>query len=175
MPIANRGLIVLAIVLLVASMGAHLAAAPIDRALKEADGRRQAAENGVRDIKAKSEGPAEYVRSAYEEAASRNNAWLETTCQAVQTGPASALDMTASADAAATALIQWVAARNRALGLAELSTAVGDSLKKQIVQDLGEITRSTWRSARSANEAKRAKTAAGLKERLQWRMWDEIK
>ena len=81
-----------------------LIAANVDKALTGADGRRKAAENGLREIKTKSKEQAEQVRPLYAEAASRNNAWLDVVCQAIQQGAATAPDVSASVEPAASAL-----------------------------------------------------------------------
>ena len=43
-----------------------------------------------------------------------------------------------------------------------------------MVADLTEIANETWKSNRGANEQKRLKGATALKERLQWRSWEEV-
>ncbi len=116
---------IVAALLVLAGTSALLIAANVDKALTDADGRRKAAENGLREIKAKSREQAEQVRPLYAEAASRNNAWLDVVCQSIQ-------------------------------------------------QDLTEIASETWKANREANEQKRMKTATALKERLQWRSWEEV-
>jgi len=152
-----------------------LTAADVDQALREADGRRKAAETGVRDIKAKSQEQAGQARALYAEAASRNNAWLEAVCQAIQQGSSSAPNVSAMVEPAATALVQWVSARNRALGLPELTSPIGDTVKKRVIADLTDISNETWSRNRNAAEQKRTQAATSLKERLQWRSWEEVK
>ena len=152
-----------------------LTAADVDQALKEADGRRKAAETGVRDIKAKSQEQAGQARALYAEAASRNNAWLATVCQAIQQGSSGAPNVSAMVEPAATALVQWVSARNRALGLPELTSPIGDTVKKRVIADLTDISNETWSRNRNAAEQRRTQAATALKERLQWRSWEEVK
>jgi hypothetical protein len=125
-------------------------------------------------MKTKSREQAERVRPLYSEAAARNNAWLDVVCQAIQHGASTASDVSASVEPAASALVQWVSARNRALGVSELAPPIGDALKKRVIADLTAIAGETWKATRGANEQKRTKAATSLKERLQWRSWDEV-
>src|SRR4029450_8478501 len=60
-----------------------LIAAPLDKSLSDTHGRRKAAENGLRQIKAKSQEQADGVRALYTAAASNNNAWVDAVCQAI--------------------------------------------------------------------------------------------
>jgi hypothetical protein len=151
--------------LVIVSGGMFVAASNVDKALGEADGRRKAAENGLREIKTKSKEQAEQVRPLYAEAASRNNAWLGTVCQAIQQGKGP--DVAAIIESAASALVQWVSARNRALGVAELTPPIAEAVKKRVVADLTEISAETWKDNRGASDQKRLKNAAALKDRLQ--------
>ena len=68
---AIRQAVTLAMILVAISA---LNAAPLDKSLSETDGRRKAAENGLRQIKMKSQQEAEQVRGPYVTAASNNNA-----------------------------------------------------------------------------------------------------
>ena len=173
---ATRSRRTLMIAVFVLGSGAlTLTAADVDQALREADGRRKAAESGVRDIKAKSQDPAGQVRALYAEAASRNNAWLDSVCQAIQQDSSSPPDVSAMVEPAATALVQWVSGRNRTLGLPELTSPIADTVKKKVIADLSDISNETWRSNRNAAEQKRTQAATALKERLQWRSWEEVK
>ncbi len=160
--------------LVTAGSGVLLTAASVDKALTEGAGRRKAAENGLREIKAKSKEQSEQVRELYAEAASRNNRWLELICQAIQQGASAAPDVSASVEPAASALVRWVSARNRALGVPELTPPIGDAVKKRVIADLTEIASETWKANRGANEQKRMKAGTALKERLQWRSWEEV-
>jgi hypothetical protein len=49
-------------------------AADLDTAIKNTEGRRRAAENGLKEIKTKSAQPSEQIRAAYIEAAAKQNA-----------------------------------------------------------------------------------------------------
>jgi hypothetical protein len=151
-----------------------LVAANLSQALTEADGRRKAAENGVREIKARAKDQVDQVRPLYAEAASRNNAWLGTVSQVIEQASPTAPDVSVSVDPAASALLQWVSARNRALGAKELTPSIADGLKKRIVQELSEIATGTWKDNRGASEQSRKKAAAALTERLEWRTWEDI-
>ena len=71
-------------VLLFTALASH--AADLNKAVSDAEGRKRAAENGLKEIKIKSTQPSEQIRAAYNEAATRQNAWLETVCQAVEQG-----------------------------------------------------------------------------------------
>ena len=148
--------------------------ADVEKALKDADGRRRGAESGLRDIKAKSMEQAEQVRTPYSEAASKNNVWLDAVRQTLQQLGSSAPDVASAAEQAATALVEWVSARNRALGEPEMTAIVADSVKKRIVAGLTDIANETWKDNRAANDQKRTKAATALKDRLQWRTWQEV-
>jgi hypothetical protein len=149
-------------------------AADADKVFANAEGRKRAAENGLKEIKTKSPQHSEQVRTAYTDAAMQQNAWLDALCQAVEQGTAAAPDLSSVAAAAASSLVDWVNVRNRALGLPELTGALGDNTRKSVAQDLLDITRTTWRSNRSADAKKRSSTANSLKERLGWRTFEEI-
>lgn len=157
-----------------AGSSVRVIAASLDRALTEADGRRKAAENGLRDIKAKSKAQAEQVRPLYAEAAARNNAWLDVVCQSVRERDSTGPDVSSHVEPAASALVQWVSARNRVLGVAELTPPVADAVKKRVIADLTEIASATWKSHRGGDEQKRTQAVTTLKERLQWRPWEEV-
>lgn len=130
------------------------------------------AESGLRQIKAKSGDQAEQLRPLYAEAASRNNAWLDTVCQAIQQGMSTAPEVSAAVDPAASALVAWVSARNRALGVADLTGPIAGAVKKNVIEDLSELATATWKSNRGGSEQKRMKAAQALKDRL--RSWEEI-
>ena len=147
-----------------------------DKALADTDARRKTAENSVRQIKAKSPADAATVMPAYSAAASKNNAWLDVVCQAIQTGAAALPDVKPAADDAAGALVDWVIARNHALAVtASLDGAAGAGVKTGVSQDLQLIAASTWKTARAGDETRRTKAAADLKQRLQWKAWDDIR
>jgi hypothetical protein len=148
-------------------------AADLNKTLADTEGRRRAAENGLKQIKAKGQ-PPDQIRSAYVEAASRQNAWLDSVCQAIEQGAANAPDVSSSAQSAATSLVEWVNVRNRALGVPELSGAIADSTKKSVAEDLIDIAAGTWKNNRSSDAKKRSSAAASLKERLRWKTFEEI-
>ena len=168
---AIRQAVTLAMILV--SMSA-LDAAPLDKSLSETDGRRKAAENGLRQIRMKSQQEAEQVRGLYAAAASNNNAWLDMVCQAIEQGAPAAPDVSGVAGSAASSLVEWVSARNRALGLPELTGPVGESVKNAVVQDLTDIASGTWRDSRGDSADKRKKAAATLRERLRWKAFEEV-
>lgn len=169
---AIRQAVTLAMILVCISA---LQAAPLDKSLSETDGRKKAAENGLRQIKMKSQQEAEQVRGLYTAAASNNNVWMDMICQAIEQGAPAAPDVSSAAASAASSLVEWVSARNRALGLPELTGPVGESVKKAVVQDLTDIASSTWRDSRGDNADRRRKAAATLGERLRWKPFEEIK
>ena len=144
-------------------------AADVNKALSEAEGRKRAAENGLKEIKSKSSPPSEQIQTAYMDAATKQNAWLDAVCEAVEQGTASAPDVSSSAEAAATTLVQWVSVRNQALGLPDLTGAVADSVKQSVARDLVDIAGTTWKNSRGADAKKRTSVVASLKERLRWK------
>lgn len=168
-----RGTLAVTLVVVVSAAGVAIAA-DVDKALINADGRRKAAENGLREIKAKSRDQAEAVRVLYTEAASRNNAWLDIVCQAIHQGASTAPDVSAVVDPAASALVAWVSARNRALGIAELTGPLAGAAKKRIIEDLTTIASAAWKINRGGTEQKRRTSADALKDRLRWRGWEEV-
>ena len=149
-------------------------AANLETSLSQTEGRRQVAEKGVRDIKKKSAEEAQQERERYSDAATRNNAWLDVVCQAIEQGSATAPDVATSVEAAAVALIEWVKVQNRALAIPEMNEAATVSVKRMVVRDLTEIAKAEWNSKRRGDEARRRKAAATLKERLRWKSWEEI-
>lgn len=70
--------------------------------------------------------------------------------------------------------VAWVSARNHALGDPELAPAIAEAVQKSVVQDLIEIANGSWKGNRGDTEETRTKAAIKLKERLQWRGWEEI-
>ncbi len=156
-----------------ASVLAH--AAGTNKAGAGTEGRRRAAENGLRSIKTKSSEQGEQVKALYEAAASANNAWLDAVSQAIQQGAATAPDVTAAVQTAATSLMEWVAVRNRTLGVPEITGVPTDAAKKSIVQDLTEISSAAWSTHHAADEKKRTTAASALKERFRWKSWEEVR
>lgn len=148
-------------------------AADINKAISEAESRKRAAENGLKEIKAKAQ-PSEQIRTAYTEAATGQNAWLDLVCQAIEQGATAAPDVAASAQSAATSLVEWVNVRNKALGLPELTGVTADSVKKSVAQELMDIASGTWKSNRSADPKKRSGAATSLKERLRWKAFEQL-
>jgi hypothetical protein len=71
-----------ALVLTVATTLVH--AANFDQSLRDSEGRRRAAENGLRQIKTKSVQQADQLRTIYTDAATQHNAWLEIVTEAVR-------------------------------------------------------------------------------------------
>ena len=151
-----------------------LQAAPLNKALTDADGRRKAAENGLRQIKAKSSEEAQRVRDLYTDAMSRNNVWVDIVCQAIEQGTTSAPDVSAAAAPAATSLIAWVGGRNRVLGLPELTGETAESVRKLVVQNISDIADAAWRDNRSRDGEKRRKAAGALRDRLQWSTFEAV-
>jgi hypothetical protein len=95
-------------------------------------------------------------------------------CQAIEQGAATAPDVSSVAGSAASSLVEWVSARNKALDIPELTGPVAESVKKSVVQDLTDITLSTWRDNRGGNADKRKKAATMLRERLRWKAFEEV-
>lgn len=149
-------------------------AANITKAIADAEGRKRAAENGMKEIKTKSPDASQQAQAAYEDAARSQNAWLDAICGALTEGTTTMPDVSSSAQSAATSLVQWVNIRNRALGVAELTEPIADSVKKSVAADLVDIAVQTWKSNAVANPKKRATAAESLNQRLRWRPVDEI-
>ena len=149
---------VLAVIVAAATL-AH--AADIKNAVAEAEGRKRAAENGAREIRAKSIPDAEQVKALYTAAASANNAWVE----ALSGGNVAAAE--AAASPAASALVKWVAARNRVLGVAALTDTVAASAETRTRQNLLDIAKGTAAS-------KKRSEAQDIAVLLRWKTWDEL-
>ena len=162
---------IMALVLFVSGVAAP--AANIDKAIADAQSRRRAAENGLREIKSKVPDQAEDARRAYAMAADGQNAWLEHVCQAVESGTAVA-DVTSTAQTAASTLVAWVAVRNRALGAPVMTNELAEGVKKSMVHDLVEIANATTKSARGSDPQKRLKMAASLRDQLQWKSAEDV-
>jgi hypothetical protein len=62
-------------------------AADLGKTIASTEGRKRAAENGLKEIKSKSPQPSEQIRTAYVEAANKQNAWLDVVCQAWSRDP----------------------------------------------------------------------------------------
>jgi hypothetical protein len=152
-----------------------VADARLDSAVAQSEGRRKAAENGLRGIKAKSAAEAEQVHNRYAEAASTHNAWLDAVCQAIQQGAGAAPDVSGAATAAASALVEWVKVRNKPLGVAELNEVASEVVRKTVVADLTTIADGASKAHRSKDEQKRARAVADLQTRLQWKAFEDVK
>lgn len=96
-------------------------------------------------------------------------------CQAVEQGGTAAPDVSATAQSAAASLVEWVKVRNRALGEPEMSAPVTESIRKQIVQNLVDVSVESWKANRSSDQKKRAAAAAALKDRLRWKAYEDIR
>ena len=167
---ARRIVVVIGVLLIT---GVVSQAADLKKAMSETESRKRAAENGLKEIKAKAQ-PSEQVRRAYIEATSQQNAWLDSVCNAIEQGAASEPDVSAAAQAAANSLIAWVNVRNVALSLPEVTGALADSVKKTITLHLTDIASETWKNNRSTDAKKRTTAANELKERLRWKAFEEI-
>lgn len=161
-------------VLLLIGATAVVQTANFDKSLRDTEGRRRAAENGLRQIKAKSPQQADQIRAIYTDAATQHNAWLEVLSEAVRQSAATPPDVTGAAERASTSLVTWVAARNRALGEPELAGAIADSVKKGATQDLTDIAAQVWKDNRRADEKKRASAMTALSDRLKWKSWEDF-
>ena len=164
----------LLVVAIVAVAGVILQAADFNKALADTEGRRRAAENGLRAIKTKSPALGDQVRAAYTKAATDQNAWLEMVCQGSEKSGSAESDMTAAAEAAATSLVAWVAARNRALAETELAGAAADTAKTWVHGNLTDIAAEVWQRNRAASQQQRERTSADLRKRLLWRSWEQV-
>jgi hypothetical protein len=118
-------------------LGAVIEAADIGKALAEAESRRRAAENGVQEIQRKSPPNAAELRSAYTDAEPSNNAWLDALVRSLEQSTAPEVAM---AESAAKSFVAWVTVRNRALGEPEITAAVGEGVRKGVVQNLVDIS-----------------------------------
>jgi hypothetical protein len=167
----RKSVVLTAIVLAVTTM---TRAADVNKALSDTEGRRHAAENGLKEIKSKAPQQVDQVRARYIEAASRQNAWLDSVCQAIEQGSQAAPDVSASATSAASALVEWVVVRKRALGGPELAVAAAENVKKSVAQDLVDIAAAGWKNNQSTDAKKRTGAAGALKQRLRWHTFDEI-
>lgn len=149
-------------------------AADIKKPLADTEGRRRAAENGLKQIKEKSPQPSDQVRSAYVESATRQNAWLDVVSQGIESASATEPNVSTVAQSAAVALVEWVNVRNRTLGLPLLAGTMADSVSKGVAQDLTDIAAQAWKDNRGADEKKRTSAVVALRERLRWRTWEEL-
>lgn len=148
-------------------------AADLKKAMSETEGRKRAAENGLKEIKAKGQA-SEEVRRAYIDAATQQNTWLDSVCGALEQGGSSAPEVSAAAQGAASSLVEWVNHRNRVLGLPELTGAIAEGVKKKTSQDLVDVAMETWKSNRSGDAKKRMTVSTALKDRLRWKSFEEV-
>jgi hypothetical protein len=149
-------------------------AANLTKAIADAEGRKKAAETGLKQIKLKSADVSREPQAAYEEAARWQNAWRDGISGALAAEGGALPDVSGSAQSVATSLVLWVNVRNRALGLPELTEPTAESVKKSVGADLVEIAKQTWKNNAGANAKKRATAAESLNTRLQWRRVDDI-
>lgn len=149
------------------------AAKSAQKAASDTESRRTTAENGVRQL-LKAGTPSDALKASYALAADKNNAWLNAVCAAVESG-ASAPDSTASAEAAS-ALVEWVIARNAALHIegATLTGKAGDGVRSSIAQDLDLVGSESLATNRRASEVKRKDAVKALRVRFTWKTWDEV-
>lgn len=169
----NRHIVWIPALLLIASTALVLGA-NFDKSLRDTEGRRRAAENGLRQIKVKSPQQADQIRAVYADAATEHNAWLDVVTEAVRQSAATPPDVTSAAERASTSLVTWVAARNRALGEPELAGAIADSVKRGATQDLTDIAAQVWKDNRRTDEKKRTAAITALSDRLKWKSWEDI-
>ena len=166
--------------LVLAGSGIVIGAANVDKALVETDGRRKAAETGVREIKVKAkdhksdQDPPPLCRSGLPS----NNAWLDTVSPGDSAGDVNPR-LTFRQRSSLRRPHSWPGypARNRALGVADLDRDQSPMLGEEAshLVDLTEIANATWRSNRGGNQQKRTKSADALKDRLRWRSWEEVR
>ena len=146
-------------------------AADIGKALAEAEARRRAAESGVQQVQPKLSTDGDGVRTAYAEAATAQNAWLDGLIQSFE--KSAAPDATL-AEAAAKSLVTWVNVRNRTLGQPEMTAAVAEGVGKDIVQNLVDISTQEWKANHSADAKRRAVVVTALNDHLRWKKFEEI-
>ena len=155
-------------------LGALLQAANIDKAIADAESRRKGAESSLREIMAKSDPQIDQARTSYTTAASSQNAWLDLVCNTIEQGATAAPDMIGPSQAAATALMDWVAVGGKVLGLPVLKDSVAKDLQKAFTQNLIEIGNTAWKTYSSADEKTRTEVVTHLKTRLRWKTAQEV-
>ena len=161
--------------LTVASFGATvLHAADLNKSIQDTESRRKAAESGLHQIKAKSASDGQTVRTAYDEAATQNNAWVDQVVQALTQPSSAAPDVASIAEKAANTFVAWVATRNRSLGEFELAGPAADAVKKKVTMDLTDIANEAWKNNRQRDQAKRSEFAKSLSDRARWKPWDQV-
>jgi len=146
-------------------------AADIGKALADAEARRRAAESGVRQVQPKVSTDGSDVRTAYAEAATAQNAWLDAVIQSLEKGAAADATL---AEAAAKSLVAWVNVRNRTLGQPEMTAALAEGVRKDIVRNLVDISSQEWKANHSSDAKKRAAVVATLDQHLRWKTFEEI-
>lgn len=146
-------------------------AADIGKALADAEARRRAAESGVQQIQPTLSTDGNGVRTAYAEAASAQNAWLDALVQSFEKG---AVQDATLAEAAAKSLVAWVNVRNRTLGQPEMTAAIAEGVRKDIVQNLMDISNQEWKANHSSDARRRAVVVTTLDQHLRWKKFEEI-
>ena len=159
------------IVAMVVTGAALMHAADIGKALAEAEARRRAAESGVQQVQPKLSTDGNGVRAAYADAATAQNAWLDALIQSFE--KSAAPDATL-AEAAAKSLVTWVNVRNRTLGQPEMTAAVADGVRKDIVRNLVDISSQEWKANHSADARRRETVVSTLNTHLRWKKFEDI-
>jgi hypothetical protein len=148
-------------------------AADLRKATTDAEGRKRAAENGVRAIKSKAPQQADSAKELYLAAATAHGAWLDVTKTLVDKGESDSAASDAAGRAAA-ALVKWVAARNAALGEPVLAGKTAETIEASVRQGLIDISLETARRQRGANANKKSQAVSDLSNRLRWKDWNEL-
>ena len=159
------------IVGMVVAGAALVHAADIGNALAEAEARRRAAESGVQQLQPRLSTDGNEVRTAYAEAATAQNAWLDAVVQSLEQGAAPDATL---AEAAAKSLVAWANVRNRTLGQPELTAAVAEGVRKSIVQNLVDISNQEWKANHAGDARKREAVVTTLNGHLRWKKFEEI-
>jgi flagellar hook-basal body complex protein FliE len=133
--VTNARMMIGAIAVAVVAISSE-AVTDLNKTVADAESRKRAAENGLREIKTKTPQPSEEIKKAYVEAASRQNTWVDATCHAIEQGAAATPDVAGTAQNAAAALVAWVNVRNTALALPPLAGAAAESATKSVTEDL---------------------------------------
>ena len=154
---------------LVAAVAIH--AADIGKALADAEARRRAAESGVQQVQPKLATDGNDLRTAYAEAAAAQNAWLDAVVESL--GKNAAPDATL-AEAAAKSLVGWVNVRNKALGQPEMTDAVAEGVRKDIVRNLVDISSQEWKANHTGDAKRREMVIGTLNTHLRWKKFEDI-
>lgn len=146
------------------------AAADLRISSARAEGRKRSAESGAKFIRSRG-ADVNQASVAYAAAATAHNEWLSAATTAIEQGAMSE-GVSDAAGKAAAAFVQWIRAKNGAVGEPVISGAEAEKTEAATRQDLIDIASETI--AKGNGDAKRRSDASALASRLRWKTWSDL-